>query len=339
MMHSIYFRLLVVVIASTSLSVIPAEQSSIIIQRITAVKEPFFISAPIGERVIITSSKKAYLVNWKQNTKIRKIFTTTMALQSCTFSSDNGLIAAICGRDVYLYDQEGNKKWEIIRAPRNPSCCFTASNTLYELGSGMLQNSNNGIVNTSSSNSTRDGWYGPITTHPTKEQIFYTEYISREKSALCDITIIDDRMYLIKKELPKTSQSNTPYAQNHSFTNDTIALNYGLDNKWNLYDTTKNIFIEERLANGLCCSLAFHPNKSLIAILKTDGFVEIYDFINKKTIKQTTQSLGPIAANSSIMQNIMNFSKDGNHLAIVAFTTQQQKTSYKKECFILSNLY
>lgn len=322
----------------TSLWLIPAEQNEIIIRKITAVKNPFFVSPPIKDELIIASLQKIYLVNWRNNQNLREICTTDKLLYSCIFSSDNKLIAAIYGRDVCLYDQDGNKKWEIVRAPENPSCTFTASNTLYVLSSGTVQNSKNDIVSMlSEKNSPGDA----ITAHPIKEQIFYTKSLSEETSALCTINIIDDSIKLSTTELPKISHpnkfSNKPYAQAHSFTNDVIALNYPWSNQWNLYDNAKNMFIEERLADGCCCSLAFHPNESLIALLKTDGFVEIYDFINKKTIKKTTQSLGFVKSDSSVMQNIMNFSQDGNHLAIITFIPEDKE--YKQQCFILSNLY
>lgn len=298
--------------------------NQVIIQEITAIKKPQRIGFINSYSLMIASKKGAFIVNWPDNATIETIYKNNdMFPVYCFLNSKKNAIVTSDPEQVNLYDLEGKITWKSNK--QNASTVFTPSDKLYTLSGSTLE-CNTG--KTFEVPGDAPFWYGIISSHPTKEKIFYTNYKPQSNSILFTVNLDEDPVITTSQELPNPSNKsdNMTFAQLHSPCENIIALSYPLNETWTLYNPENNTFILEDIQ---CRTLAFHPTKSLLAMLTKDGYIELYDFKIKKTISKTTESLGQVPAWESVNERVIDFSEEGDFLAVIV----------DKKCFVISNLY
>jgi len=293
------------------------------IKEITAVENPKRIGFINSHSLMIASETGASIVNWPDNVTIKNIYKSDMFPLQCFLNNKKNAIAVSSPFRVNLYNLEGEKTWALNK--QNASIVFTPSDTLYALSGSTLECNTGETFNVPGD---APFWYGVIAAHPTKEKIFYTNYEPTSNSVLFTVNLDQDPVVTTSQELPNPSNKsdNMTFAQLHSPCENIIALSYPTNETWTLYNPENHTLILEDIR---CRTLAFHPTKSLLAMLTKDGYIELYDFKTKKTISRTTESLGQVPAWESLNERLIDFSEGGDFLAVIV----------DKKCFVVSNLY
>lgn len=323
----------------------------IVVQRITAITNPLRANFLHKKHSLMIASKGGiHEVDWKQDKPIRCII-PMQDFNTCCINQQRNAVAGMnydsLGKTTtYLYDV--NKEaitWQQTFAnnPSFPTCTFTPSGNLYVVD-------NHGDIHCSNNKSyvlpkTEQGLITNVVADNTEEKIIFAQYINDERSILKTVTFNADQTLITKsfvKNAPHTKEDpseDTPKTKKHSPIQKLVACHFYLNNFWFLYDHTNATFIEKTTELSKdCCSLAFHPkNASQLALLTKKGFVKIYDFRKNETISETRNSLWVSTSNSRITQSDIDFSEDGENIAVVIGTKRYDKNN--NILFILSNLY
>lgn len=321
---------------AVSMDKAPIHQA-IAIQEVTAIERPWQVSSLKDKNTVLVSSPNgSYIVDWKENKKTADIFTGKICPETFTNPQKNAVVVKLWGEGIrgktQLYDINTKKvMWEEsydTNPAFGPSCTFTPSGNLYMVTmDGNVHGSNGKFYYNLDIAS---DWKGLITSDSTEEKIFFvkTELVEKElKSSLSTITFDKDMFPSVSSvALPKNpDQYDIVNARLHSPTSKLIALYCSSSAIWKLYDQTNKTTIDMQD----CSSLAFHPNKPFLGMLTNNGFVRIWNIIKQMTIAETNESLGTPEQGSGIVGQQLDFSEDGEDLAVIV--------NYK--CFVLSNLY
>jgi len=312
---------------------------SIIVQKIMAIDKPMRVAFLQKKNTLMIAGKNSvHEVNWKDDQETGKI--ADHCLSYCFTNQQRTAVAGSYYKDskgvkklfgvVQLYDAENEAiTWgfPFEGKPFGPSCAFTPSGKLYVIeGDGNIRCSDGKSYYFAQA---ADGYKGIITADNTKEEVIFTRYIDKEKSALHTMNFDRNNATITTDFVP--NDFGKPYAQLHSPISKLTALYYGSSNCWILYDRIKKTAVQtatKLLQN--CCLLTFHPKKeSLLAMLTNDGFVEIYDFRKDETISRIHNSIGIPTSAASVNERLIDFSPDGENIAVIV----------NERCFVLSNLY
>lgn len=321
---------------AVSMDKAPIHQA-IVIQEVTAIERPWQVSSLKDKNTVLVSSPNgSYIVDWKENKKTADIFTGKTNPGTFPNPQKNAVVITPWGEGIrqktQLYDIETKKvMWEEsydMNPSFGPSYTFAPSGNLYLVTmDGNVHGSNGKFYY---SRDIASDWKGIITSDSTEEEIFFvkTELVEKElKSSLCTITFDKDMFPSVSSvALPKNpDQYDVVNARLHSPISKLIALYCSSSALWRLYDQTDKTTTDV----PDCCSLAFHPNKPFLGMLTNKGFVKIWNTIKQITIAETNESLGSPEAASGLVGQQLDFSEDGENLAVIV--------NYK--CFVLSNLY
>ena len=325
------YHLVVILVLSMSLPALSMNQRKITTQEITAIGKPFFVTFIDKKELMVASHEKAYVLDWKENEKIHETINFNPHIQNFLYDKKEKSIALMLNRSVKLYNQQTKKIGPTIEAPRPIACTFMPGNGLYVMESGKLQNTSNDAV-ISLPNVTLN-LYDRILGHPKKECLFYIQYISKSEPVLCTIKIVGGNITFESKKLPIKPQRDDfiskLYPHAYCPINKIIAFYSTVYNTWSLYNRKNNTFIEENLK---CYNLAFHPKKSLLAIITKEGFVEFRHIFNNQVIAKSDQLLANVSRYSPCWQTNIDFSEDGDQLALII------DSNYGNKCFVLSDL-
>lgn len=328
----IYYYLITTLFFCMPLSLFSMQSpiKELIVQEITVVKEPICVTFRNKNQIVVASQKRIDTVDWRNNCLEHTLNSNGMFILNCLYNKKTQCIAAADNSEVILYDDKDKNIWQTTTKP-NLSCTFTANDTLYVMGSGILQNSRDKTVVKIPGK--QPNLYGNMLPDPKKPRIFYTERISLTESALNTIKIRDNNITFEKQILPIPSKinedSNKPYPYAYWPTEKIVALYYIWGNYWNLYDIKNKKFIEENLE---CYNLAFHPKKPLLALITKEGFVFLRNIFDKTIVAQTSKPLTTVPQDSPLWEKTIDFSEDGDQLALVIVSDNTN------QCFVLSNL-
>lgn len=328
----------------------------IVVQRITAVDNPLrakFLHKK-NSLMVAAAQDGVYEVDWQQN-KTTRLMIPTQDSNTCTINQQRDAVAAMNyqGRQstTYLYDVNKEKiTWQLTLSnnPSSPTHTFTQSGKLCVV-------ENQGIIHCSNGKSydlprTEPGLITHVVADSTEEKLVFTQYANNEKSALKTVALDTNPISITKdfiKNVPPTKENpvgDTLETKKYSPISKLVACHFYFNNFWFIYDFAKKDFIEKttKLFKN-CCTLAFHPkNESQLALLTKDGFVEIYDFLKNETVKRTNYSLLIPTPDSPIAQSDIDFSEDGEKLAVTLGTERYDKDrniTFDYRLLVLSNLY